>query len=77
MAQEVRECALNLLDMLSARVWKEGGETVAGVRPGTPLLPGQILHAGPQAAVVIGNLQDSYQDFQLRLSSKLARCGRP
>jgi hypothetical protein len=71
--QEVREDALSMLDTLSKRVWNEGGETVAAVRPGTPLLPGQILHAGPQAAVVIGNLQDSYQEFQSRLSSKLAR----
>lgn len=72
--QEVRDDALQLLDTLSSRVWKEGGKTVASVRPGTPLLPGQILHASPHAAVVIGALQDSFQDFQLRLSSKLARC---
>ncbi len=72
--QEVRDDALQLLDTLSSRVWKEGGATVASVRPGTPLLPGQILHASPHAAVVIGALQDSFQDFQLRLSSKLARC---
>lgn len=71
--QEVRDDALQLLDALSSRVWKEAGNTVASVRPGTPLLPGQILHASPHAAVVIGALQDSFQDFQLRLSSKLAR----
>ncbi|CAL8468215.1 g7754 [Coccomyxa elongata] len=71
--QEVRDDALQLLDTLSSRVWKEGGTTVASVRPGTPLLPGQILHASPHAAVVIGALQDSFQDFQLRLTSKLAR----
>ncbi|EIE19264.1 hypothetical protein COCSUDRAFT_48883 [Coccomyxa subellipsoidea C-169] len=70
---EVRDDALLLLDALSSRVWKESGATVASVRPGTPLLPGQILHASPHAAVVIGALQDSFQDFQLRLSSKLAR----
>lgn len=73
--QEVRDDALLLLDALSSRVWRESGATVASVRPGTPLLPGQILHASPHAAVVIGALQDSFQDFQLRLSSKLARCG--
>lgn len=71
--QEVRDDALKLLDTLSTRVWRESGKTVASLRPGTPLLPGQILHASPHAAVVIGALQDSFQDFQLRLSSKLAR----
>lgn len=71
--QAVRDDALDLLCTVSSRVWKENGQAAACVRQGTPLLNGALSQEAPAAAVIIGNLQDAYQDFQLRLSISLAR----
>ena len=69
----VRDDALDLLNTMSARVWKDNGRAAAAVRPGTPLLHGDLLQRAGRAAVITGNLQDAYQEFQLQLSYSLAR----
>ena len=61
--QEVRDDALHMLGVLG-RTWKEGA--VEGAAP-----------VAAAKGVVIGNLQDSCQQFQYQLSAKLARWGRP
>ena len=71
--QAVRDDALDLLNTMSARVWKDNGRAAAAVRPGTPLLHGDLLQRAGRAAVITGNLQDAYQEFQLQLSYSLAR----
>lgn len=71
--QTVRDDALDLLNMVSSRVWKDNGQAAASVRPGTPLLHGGLSREECGAAVIIGNLQDSYQVFQLQLSVTLSR----
>ena len=71
--QAVRDDALDLLNTVSSRVWKDNGQAAASVRSGTPPLHGGLSQEAPAAAVIIGNLQDTYQDFQLRLSITLAR----
>ena len=71
--QVVRDDALDLLNTMSARVWKDNGRAAAAVRPGTPLLHGDLLQRAGRAAVITGNLQDAYQEFQLQLSYSLAR----
>ena len=75
--QVVRDDALDLLNAMSARVWKDNGRAAAAVRPGTPLLHGDPLQKAGRAAVITGNLQDAYQDFQLQLSHSLARSPSP
>ena len=57
--QEVRDDALHMLGVLG-RTWKEGA--IEGAAPGATA-----------QGVVIGNLQDSCQQFQYQLSAKLAR----
>lgn len=57
--QEVRDDALHMLGMLS-RTWRAGA--IKGAAPGAAV-----------EGVVIGNLQDSCQQFQYQLSAKLAR----
>ena len=71
--QAVRDDALNLLNTVSSRVWKDRGQSAASVRPGTPVLHGRLCREEPGAAVIVGNLQSAYQDFQLHLSITLAR----
>ena len=56
--QEERDDALHILGVMSAD-WKEAAK-------GAPQAPGA-------EGVVIGNLQDSCQQFQYQLSAKLAR----
>ena len=72
--QDVRDDALHLLDVLSSRIWKDTlkDSKVAAPESGTSL-PGQTEQNHPRVAVVIGHLQDSYQQFQYQLSAKLAR----
>lgn len=43
------------------------------VSGGVGMTPGGLQVS--DAFVVLGNLQDSYQNYQYQLSSKLARCG--
>ncbi len=71
--QAVRDDALNLLNTVSSRVWKDRGQAAASVRPGTPVLRGGVCKEETGAAVIVGNLQSAYQDFQLHLSITLAR----
>ncbi len=71
--QAVRDDALNLLDTVSLRVWKDRGQAAASVRPGTPVFHGGMCREETGAAVIVGNLQSAYQDFQLHLSVTLAR----
>lgn len=67
-----------MLRVLSMRVWREGlvaprGETQA---PGASPRPKRSLNGGAShepVAVVVGNLQDTYQQFQYQVSAKLAR----
>ena len=74
--QDVRDDALHLLDVLSSRIWQD---TLKNSKATAAL--GAVASGGqndeesqPRVAVVIGNLQDSYQQFQYQLSAKLARC---
>lgn len=69
MAQEVRDDALHMLGVMSMRVWKEGMITPRLEPEGGGALP----TAHSQVAVVVGNLQDTYQQFQFQVSAKLAR----
>ncbi|CAA6655790.1 unnamed protein product [Spirodela intermedia] len=56
-SKQIRDDALQMLETLSAREWAE--EDIEGV--------------GHYRASVVGNLPDSYQQFQYKLSSKLAK----
>lgn len=70
--QEVRDDALHMLGVLSMRVWKEGTiapRTEGKVAPGGASPP----PSASNVAVVVGNLQDTYQQFQFQVSAKLAR----
>ncbi len=69
----MRDDALDLLNTVSSRVWKDNVQAATSVRPGTPLLRGNLPQEASVTAVIIGNLQDAYQDFQLHLSTTLAR----
>ena len=72
--QDVRDDALHLLDVLSGRIWKDSlKESKGAAADASAALPGQNEQNHPRVAVVIGNLQDSYQQFQYQLSAKLAR----
>ena len=72
--QEVRDDALHMLDVLSTRVWKDGrASSPRPVPPQQPEAGSEIETSQGRVAVVIGNLQDSYQQFQYQLSAKLAR----
>lgn len=57
-----------MLSVLSMRVWREG---MVGPRVDAK----DSAAAGRQGhvAVVVGNLQDTYQEFQYQVSAKLAR----
>eukprot|EP00891_Asterochloris_glomerata_P001080 jgi/Astpho2/1080/fgenesh1_pg.00017_%23_19_t len=79
--QEVRDDALHMLDILSKRIWKDTSRQtskgMAGVITDSATAVATAI-TGPadtegRVAVVIGNLQDSYQQFQYQLSAKLAR----
>lgn len=77
--QDVRDDALHLLDILASRIWKEslkqalkGSQSSAA--GGNAVLTGASSELSQgRVAVVIGSLQDSYQQFQYQLSAKLAR----
>ena len=69
-----------MLRVLSMRVWREGlvaprGETDAkgGASPRPQAAPSKVGGAQEHVAVVVGNLQDTYQQFQYQVSAKLAR----
>ena len=73
--QDVRDDALHLLDVLASRIWKDSLKSSKASAPGQaglPLRRSSDASHGP-VAVVIGSLQDSYQQFQYQLSAKLAR----
>ncbi|KAK4740478.1 hypothetical protein SAY87_032410 [Trapa incisa] len=55
--RQIRDDALQMLETLSEREWTEDG----------------IDWSGNYRAAVVGNLPDSYQQFQYKLSSKLAK----
>ena len=73
--QDVRDDALHLLDVLASRIWKDSFNSSKASTPGqAAATAGQdsgLSHT--RVAVVIGSLQDSYQQFQYQLSAKLAR----
>ena len=70
----MRDDALHLLDVLSSRIWKDFKDSKAASAEAAAALAGQPNDQNPgRVAVVIGNLQDSYQQFQYQLSAKLAR----
>lgn len=72
--QDVRDDALHLLDVLSSRIWKDSLKDSKGAAAdASASLSGQSEQSQPRVAVVIGNLQDSYQQFQYQLSAKIAR----
>jgi hypothetical protein len=76
--QEIRDDALHMLRVLSMRVWREGLVAPRGdteVKGGISPRMQQGAKAGTQehVAVVVGNLQDTYQQFQYQVSAKLAR----
>ncbi|GAA0166322.1 scaffold/adaptor protein [Lithospermum erythrorhizon] len=56
-ARQIRDDALQMLETLSVREWAEDG----------------IDGSGSYQAAVVGNLPDSYQQFQYKLSCKLAK----
>lgn len=66
----MRDDAMDMLEVLACRVWKDGErETESGVTVPKPV-PGR-----PQSRLlpVVGSLPDSYHQFQYQLSAKLAR----
>ncbi|KAM3712943.1 hypothetical protein ACB098_01G219600 [Castanea mollissima] len=56
-SRQIRDDALQMLETLSVREWAEDG----------------IEGSGSYRAAVVGNLPDSYQQFQYKLSCKLAK----
>ncbi|KAL0396630.1 UNVERIFIED_CONTAM: Cell morphogenesis protein PAG1 [Sesamum calycinum] len=56
-SRQIRDDALQMLETLSLREWAEDG----------------VEGAGSYRAAVVGNLPDSYQQFQYKLSCKLAK----
>lgn len=56
-SRQIRDDALQMLETLSVREWAEDG----------------IEGSGSYSAAVVGNLPDSYQQFQYKLSCKLAK----
>ena len=76
--QDVRDDALHLLDVLSSRIRKDALKKSKATAAIGAVGGGQSEdESQPEVAVVIGNLQDSYQQFRYQLSSKLARCTFP
>jgi Cell morphogenesis central region len=73
--QDVRDDALNMLEVLAERVWSDadrpGGPGPPGVTTLSAVPPGRPR---PRLVPVVGSLPDSYQQFQYQLSAKLARC---
>ncbi len=69
----MRDDALHLLDVLSSRIWKDSLKDTKAASAEAAAAQASEQHPG-RVAVVIGNLQDSYQQFQYQLSAKLARC---
>ncbi|XP_051117296.1 uncharacterized protein LOC127242007 isoform X1 [Andrographis paniculata] len=56
-SRQIRDDALQMLETLSVREWAEDG----------------VESSGSYRAAVVGNLPDSYQQFQYKLSCKLAK----
>ncbi|KAL8137973.1 hypothetical protein V2J09_003974 [Rumex salicifolius] len=56
-SRQIRDDALQMLETLSTRQWSKDGS----------------VSSGGYRATVVGNLPDSYQQFQYKLSSKLAK----
>ncbi|KAK9723905.1 hypothetical protein RND81_05G033400 [Saponaria officinalis] len=56
-SRQIRDDALQMLETLSVRAWAEDG----------------MESSGSYRAAVVGNLPDSYQQFQYKLSCKLAK----
>ncbi|GER30702.1 ARM repeat superfamily protein, partial [Striga asiatica] len=56
-SRQIRDDALQMLETLSLREWSEDG----------------VESSGSYRAAVVGNLPDSYQQFQYKLSCKLAK----
>ena len=71
----MRDDALHLLDVLSSRIWKDALKDRKALTPHSAAPSGVDESGHSRVAVVIGNLQDSYQQFQYQLSAKLARYG--
>jgi hypothetical protein len=84
---EVREDAMHMLQVLSMREWHTSATDLASAAAGAA---GQTRAAGQNIAgervdpnvegesgsvLVLGALQDSYQQFQYELAVSLARCG--
>lgn len=72
--QEVRDDALQMLSVLAERRWQKGaagGQTYVAEQGAGMLLPGSP--GADAGAAVMGSLQESFHQFQLRLSMKLAR----
>ena len=66
-AQDVREDALQMLDVLSQRHWQQEQRS--------SMIAGSAQAAsGGSCDTVIGSLPESWLQHQLRLSTKLARC---
>lgn len=70
----MRDDALQMLSMLAERCWQTGAadsQVYATGQKNGLLLPGSLApDTGP---TVMGSLQESFHNFQLRLSVKLAR----
>lgn len=76
--QEIRDDALHMLRVLSMRVWREGLVAPRGdMEVKGPFhqsrQPSKATASHEPVAVVVGNLQDTYQQFQYQVSAKLAR----
>lgn len=80
---EAREDALHMLHVLSLREWQTSANSLAAAAAADASLEQQrqqeeafALEAegGSGTVLVLGALQDSYQQFQYQLSVKLARC---
>ncbi|GFR48580.1 hypothetical protein Agub_g10483, partial [Astrephomene gubernaculifera] len=79
--QEVREDAMHMLHVLSQREWQAGGEGQAagaeaargGAAAESDGPGGGGGGGGDEAVIVLGALQDSYQQFQYELACRLAR----
>ena len=69
-SQDVREDALQLLDVLSERHWQQQQQPGPAAGSATRADTGGIGQD-----TVIGSLPESWLQHQLRLSTKLARCG--
>ncbi len=78
---DIRSEALHVLDVMSERLWHvppsdgKPPRPVKAIPGGSSASPASPMPKGPadRVAVVIGNVQDAYQQFQYQLSTKLAK----